>query len=149
MKGKTVIILAVLAVSLVCASQLMADSTAKQHKQETERILHRMDEFASRAELISRDVKQLMMEKGAHSASKYELMIQMNELLESMAIQFKSVVQQSHSMMENKTLMADEQFQRDTIAVRDQLDRMTSCMSNTLQYMEHMTYRLNMMATGK
>jgi hypothetical protein len=149
MKTKFSILVAVFIMSIGAAVPLTADNTAIQHKGETDKIIHRMDEFIRRTELIAQDMKQLMKGVDKQASAKFQLMLRMSEGVRDMATHIKATMQQSQLMMEDKTLMKDEQFQRDIIGLRDQMDRMTSCMSNTLQYMEHMTYRLDVTAAGR
>ena len=104
--------------------------------QATNAMVQRMDQFMTRAKLICQE-----MERQGVSKQRCQRLKQMAEGVGTMAQQVKTIMQQTQELQKDEYLMADEQIERDVLAVRAQLGQLASYMDNVLQYLEHLTYR--------
>lgn len=138
---KRIISTAVLAGCVVVLMWTVGDSgiayCGNSDRSELNVMIQRMDQCLTRTRLV-RDAMSSMPEN--------DRVVAISESAAAIAEQLKVLMQVSQELLERRTIMADPQLEQDVRGIRVQLDYLARALENMLQYVEHMSYRLDQMS---
>lgn len=148
MRKRIAAVLCLLMVAVVPAvpAQSTENEWIRSQREQMESMATRVDYFVQQARRISEAANQATQANRSGGGEALANIIQTSQSMMNIAMEIKISLQRSQDLLENETLMKDEQIKRDILAARTQLSDMAGGLGNTLQYMEHMVYRINQSA---
>lgn len=133
-------------VLLAAAGYFATLTQANSPQQDTQVMVQRMDQFIHRACLISDEMDRRAAASSAQ-APQFQRVKRLSESVKSMATDVKTVMEASQLLLQSKEFTADQEFNRDLLGVRAEVGHVANYMENMLQYLEHLTYRIDKMTS--
>jgi hypothetical protein len=132
---------AALAILLVgMTTQLTTRSSADPQAAGTKALLEKADQCLDRTQLLIQDAESRLQSRSGHVGLRQSK--QMSESLAAMATSIKQLIVVTDQMLQNDALLKDPEISRDLQGVRGTLEYQLRSLENTLQYMEHLNYKL-------
>jgi hypothetical protein len=137
LKNMGLLIVITVAFSVIVGTITTADSDTA-GRRELKSMIQRLDHAIERCQL-AREAAIYVTEPQAEC----EAIIKTSEAMMEIAEQAKTVMCQSEKLVASDELADDAQFQTDIRGLNAQLENLAVSLENMLQYVEHMTYRLD------
>jgi hypothetical protein len=115
----------------------------REDARQTKEFTTRVEQIVFRAKIVSDDMSQRMSsERGALRDQERELVALTAALVET-SQKLDEMMQSTQVLLENDVTARDAEIATDVQGVRTQLDGAARSMENSLQYLEHLTYKIH------
>jgi hypothetical protein len=130
---------AVIAALCISIGGVASKGSDTKDRQQLRSMLERMDYIVDRCQYARQAAVSV-----AEPKLECDAIIQTSDAVMEIAAQVRLAIRQTQNLVASDGLVGDAQFQSDIRGLSTQLERLIGSLENLLQYLEHMTYRLDL-----